>query len=67
MGRIILLDAGPAGFPTAHPEALDVDTFIAGMASEIGQSWDEVFIATTNVDHSARFAGIDARIWRAIV
>ena len=55
-----------AGKPTAHPEALDADTIIAGIASEIGEAWDEVIIATNNTDHFSRFPGINAREWRAI-
>lgn len=54
------------GIPTAHPEALDADTIIAGVADTIGEPWDDVTIATINVGHFSRFPGIDARAWKDI-
>ena len=55
-----------AGLPTAHPEALDADAILAGVAATIGEPWDQVVIATNNLGHFSRFPGIDARPWRVI-
>ena len=58
--------ARKAGKPTAHPEALDADTIIAGLAATIGEPWDDVSIATINVGHFSRFEGIDAQAWKNV-
>jgi predicted nucleic acid-binding protein len=55
------------GRPTAGNDALDADAILAGMASTVAQPGDSVMIATTNVNHLARFPGIDARLWETIV
>lgn len=56
-----------AGRPTADCHALDGDAILAGVAATTGSPGDEVIIATTNVGHLARFPGVDARPWDAIV
>jgi predicted nucleic acid-binding protein len=48
------------GFPTAPPEALDVDVILAAQAEMAG-----AIVATTNVGHLARF--VDARRWQDIL
>ena len=50
----------------AGPDALDADAILAGVAATIGAPGDEVVIATTNVRHLSRFAGVDARVWAEI-
>ena len=55
-----------AGRPTAHPEALDADAILAGVAAMLGRPGDQVVIATTNVRHLSWFHGIDAQRWEDI-
>jgi predicted nucleic acid-binding protein len=56
------------GRPTADPHALDGDCILAAQASLIAEHYDseQVVVATTNVGHLGRFAGIDARQWNRI-
>ncbi len=53
------------GRPTADNKALDGDVILAAQAALLAEQGDEVIVATTNVDHLARF--VDAREWRGIV
>ncbi len=55
-----------AGLPTAPDERLDGDAILAATALVARQTVDEVIIATGNVDHLARFPGVDARDWWTI-
>ena len=62
-------DVRRAGKPTADRHALDGDCILAAQAAGIAERHgpdDEVIIATTNVKHLERFAGIDARPWDRI-
>ena len=52
-----------AGRPTADPKALDADVILAAQASLIPGA-DDMIVATTNVDHLARF--VPAAAWRDI-
>jgi predicted nucleic acid-binding protein len=54
------------GLPTAHPEALDGDAVLAGVAATIGGEGDAVIVATTNARHLGRFPGIVPMAWEAI-
>jgi predicted nucleic acid-binding protein len=54
------------GLPTASDESLDADAILAATASVAAEAGDEVIIATTNVEHLARFPGIDAQEWWTI-
>ncbi len=57
------------GKPTADDKALDVDAILAAQAlveAEAGQ-WDQVIIATTNVEHLSRFPGVKAEPWERIL
>ena len=53
------------GKPTADNKALDGDVILAAQAALLAEQGDEVIVATTNVDHLARF--VDAREWREII
>jgi predicted nucleic acid-binding protein len=55
------------GMTTAPDDALDADAILAAQALVAAESGDEVIIATTNVEHLARFPGVDARDWWTIV
>lgn len=57
-------DARRRGQPTAHPHALDGDVILAAQAHVLARDGHAVIVATTNVDHLARF--VDARPWEAI-
>jgi predicted nucleic acid-binding protein len=52
------------GFPTADDKALDGDVILAAQAVLASREGFEVTVATTNVDHLARF--VDARAWEEI-
>jgi len=54
------------GQPTASADDLDTDAILAGMATTIGQPNEQVTLATTNVEHLARFPRIDARDWTTV-
>jgi predicted nucleic acid-binding protein len=56
-----------AGLPTAADLRLDGDAILAAQALVAAETGDEVILATSNVRHLARFPGIDARDWWAIV
>lgn len=58
-------DARQRGIPTASPDALDADVILAACAATIGQSGDQVIVATINVGHLARYC--DVRLWTTIV
>lgn len=55
-----------AGLPTADDEALDGDAILAAQALALAADVGEVIVATTNVEHLARFPGVDAREWWTI-
>ena len=61
-------DVRRVGRPTADRHALDGDCILAAQASLIAERHgsDQVIIATTNVGHLGRFAGIEARYWERI-
>jgi predicted nucleic acid-binding protein len=52
------------GYPTAADAALDGDVLLAAQAQLAAENGYEVIVATTNVDHLARF--VDAREWAMI-
>jgi hypothetical protein len=54
------------GLPTSSDQSLDGDAVLAATALIEAQALDKVIIATTNVDHLARFTGVDARDWWTI-
>jgi predicted nucleic acid-binding protein len=54
------------GLATADDKAIDGDAIVAATALVAAESGIEVIIATDNVDHLARFPGIDAREWMTI-
>jgi predicted nucleic acid-binding protein len=60
-------DVRRKGIPTASPDSLDADCIIAGQAAAVGGPGDVVTVATTNVIHLSRFAGVDARVWSTIL
>ena len=49
------------GRPTASPDSLDVDCILAAQALDAASIGDRVIVATSNVVHLSRLAGIDAR------
>jgi len=57
-------DARRRGLPTAAPDALDADVILAACAATIGQTGDQIIVATLNVGHLARYC--DARLWTTI-
>jgi len=52
---------------TAADQTLDADCILAGQALSAAGRNDTVVVATTNVRHLARFPGVDAQPWEAIV
>jgi hypothetical protein len=61
---LLWADARYRGLPTAPPDALDADVFLAASALSIGQPGDTAIVATTNVGHLASYC--DARAWTPI-
>jgi predicted nucleic acid-binding protein len=57
-------EARKRGIPTADDKALDGDVILAAQAVLMTGQADEVVIATTNVEHLARFT--DAQLWEDI-
>jgi predicted nucleic acid-binding protein len=56
-----------AGVPTADPHALDADAILAGQALTAVGPGNIAIVATSNSAHLARFPGVDARNWSAII
>jgi len=54
------------GLATAGDEALDGDAILAAQALALAADVGPVVVATTNVNHLARFPGVDAREWWTI-
>ncbi len=52
------------GLPTSHDAALDGDAILAAQAATHPEGGENVVIATTNVDHLARF--VPAKLWHEI-
>ena len=57
-------EARRTGQPTADNNALDGEMILCAQAALISRPEDEVFIATTNVGHLARFS--QAKLWKDI-
>lgn len=58
---------GPGAAPTAPRDSLDGDAVLAGQAATAGGPGDTVEVATDNLRHLGRFAGIGAADWWTIV
>jgi predicted nucleic acid-binding protein len=52
------------GFPTADPQALDIDVILSAQALSVAASTPGVVVATTNVAHLSRF--VPAQLWSKV-
>jgi len=55
-----------AGLPTAAEASLDGDAILAAQALVAEADWQDVIVATGNVQHLGRFSGLDAQQWDLI-
>jgi predicted nucleic acid-binding protein len=55
------------GLPTAGPKSLDADAILAAQALAAAGPGDALTVASDNARHLARFPGVVARDWTAII